>query len=195
MGLHLDSLIWIKLFELLLTDSLFCSSFRFYGFIRIKQRDDLLEDSLLPRSMVLDGFIWVKLRYDFVADARDCCAMVFPSFLRVKVLDHLMVDVIHVPVLDLNLGFPRIEIFDGLRAKPRRVPVHELNIWLVVQKLPLNGVGDLRDKLINVLILHGDEFFDRDSIHELINVIIGDSCDQMINIGHCCNHILAVQPL
>ena len=115
-----------------------------------------MEDSLLPRSMVLDGFIRVELRNDFVADASDCRAMVFPSFLRVKVLDHLMVDVIHVPVLDLNLGLPRIKILDGLRAEPRRVPVHELNVWLVFQKLPLNGVGDLGDELIDILILHGD---------------------------------------
>ena len=145
--------------------------------------------------MVLDSFIRVELRNDFVADTSDCRAMVFPSFLRVKVLDHLMVDVIHVPVLDLNLGLPRIEILDCLRAKPRRVPVHELNVWLVFQKLSLDGVGDLGDKLIDILILHGDELLDWNLVHELVNMIIGDSCDKMIDIGHCCNHILAVQPL
>ena len=192
MGLHLDSLIWIHLFELLLTDSLFCGSFRLHGVIRIKQWDDFLEDSLLPCSVVFKCFIGVELRYDFVADASDCRAMVFPSFLRVKVLDHLMVDVIHVSMLDLNLGLPRIEIFDDLCVKPRRVPIDELNIWLVVQKLPLNGIGDLGDKLIDILIL---ELLDRDSVCKLVNVIIGNSCDQMIDIWHCCNHILTVQPL
>lgn len=85
-----------------------------HGIFRIKVFENLLTDSLLPCSMILNSILRVKVRDDFMADSCHNGSMVLNSVFRIEVLHNFMVDVILVPVLDLYVWLPRVNILDGL---------------------------------------------------------------------------------